>query len=234
MSPAMTASRSVGPAPLSLSLPPQSLPPHPSSAASLASLYPAPTPPLPETPHPLHAHIGAESGAFSPNTDLTTPQQEFPSSALDSAMAAASIAGVAAVQAPAPAPRVAWRRKLVLVLVGLPARGKCWGRGTQMLMADGSVRTVEHIVAAHHAGEAQLLMGDDCTPRRVVCAYRGNTADDAEAALHDEPQPNAPKPLAPATYRIINDNKDLQVSNAYGLFCCALPTVIALSCVPPF
>jgi hypothetical protein len=158
----------------------------------------------------------AISGPFSPNTDLNTPQQEFPSSAvLDSAMAmAAASAGVAAVHITPPAPRVAWRRKLVLVLVGLPARGKCWGRGTQMLMHDGSVRAVEHIVAAHHAGEAQLLMGDDCTPRRVVCAYRGNTADDAEAALHDEPQPNAPKPLPAATYRITNDNKDLQVSNA--------------------
>ena len=80
--------------------------------------------------------------------------------------------------------------------------GKCWGRGTQMLMFDGSVKRVEDIE------EGEALMGDDSTPRivRPGSITRGNTARDAAAAaaLHQSAHPAAP---APATYRVTSSLK---------------------------
>jgi len=45
--------------------------------------------------------------------------------------------------------------------------GKCHGKGTELLMYDGSVKKVEEVV------EGDLLMGDDSTPRTVLGLARG-------------------------------------------------------------
>lgn len=45
--------------------------------------------------------------------------------------------------------------------------GKCHGKGTKILMYDGSVKNVEDIVVG------DLLMGDDSTPRKVLSLARG-------------------------------------------------------------
>ena len=54
------------------------------------------------------------------------------------------------------------------ILLGEPGVGKCWGRGTQLMMYDGSLKRVEDIVRDSQLGLPQLLMGDDSTPRRVI------------------------------------------------------------------
>jgi hypothetical protein len=97
-----------------------------SAAERLARLYPAPTPPLPETPHPHRTLLSPNgAGAFSPSAPLDPPDE--PAVALQPFPKAASPMTIdtAAPRAPA-APRIPWRRKLVLVLVGLPARGKSY------------------------------------------------------------------------------------------------------------
>ena len=53
-------------------------------------------------------------------------------------------------------------KKLVLGMVGLPARGKCFAAGTGLRTMDGDVRRVEEL----RGGE--LLMGDDGQPRVVT------------------------------------------------------------------
>ena len=45
--------------------------------------------------------------------------------------------------------------------------GKCHGKGTKILMFDGSIKNVEDIVVG------DLLMGDDSTPRKVLSLARG-------------------------------------------------------------
>lgn len=45
--------------------------------------------------------------------------------------------------------------------------GKCHGKGTKILMYDGSVKCVEDVVVG------DLLMGDDSTPRKVLSLARG-------------------------------------------------------------
>jgi hypothetical protein len=45
--------------------------------------------------------------------------------------------------------------------------GKCHGRGTEVLMHDGSIKKVEDVVVG------DLLMGDDSTPRKVLSLARG-------------------------------------------------------------
>ncbi len=45
--------------------------------------------------------------------------------------------------------------------------GKCLGKGTKVLMFDGTLRNVEDV------REGELLMGDDSTPRRVLNIARG-------------------------------------------------------------
>lgn len=53
-------------------------------------------------------------------------------------------------------------------LVAARARvGKCLGKGTPVLMYDGSIRAVEDV------GVGDLLMGDDSTPRTVLALGRG-------------------------------------------------------------
>ena len=53
-------------------------------------------------------------------------------------------------------------KKLVLGMVGLPARGKCWAAGTKLRLFDGEERKVEDI------RDGDLLIGDDGAPRTVT------------------------------------------------------------------
>lgn len=46
--------------------------------------------------------------------------------------------------------------------------GKCFGKGTKVLMFDGSYKRVEHVKVG------DMLMGDDSTPRKVMNLTRGN------------------------------------------------------------
>jgi len=55
-----------------------------------------------------------------------------------------------------------------IVIIGKPGTGKCLGRGTPILMHDGTVRPVESVVVGDR------LMGDDSTPRLVLSVSRGS------------------------------------------------------------
>ena len=54
-----------------------------------------------------------------------------------------------------------------LIITGDAGIGKCHGRGTKILMFDGSIKSVEDIEVG------DLLMGDDSTPRKVLSLGRG-------------------------------------------------------------
>lgn len=54
-----------------------------------------------------------------------------------------------------------------ILLEGKCGSGKCHGKGTKILMYDGSVKNVEDIVVGDE------LMGDDSTPRKVLSLARG-------------------------------------------------------------
>ena len=54
-----------------------------------------------------------------------------------------------------------------LIIEAPCGHGKCHGKGTKILMYDGSVKNVEDIKVG------ELLMGDDSTPRRVLSLARG-------------------------------------------------------------
>jgi hypothetical protein len=54
-----------------------------------------------------------------------------------------------------------------LCTVGATGSAKCWGRGTKLLMFDGTAKTVEEIVRDSKASQQQVLLGDDSTPRIV-------------------------------------------------------------------
>jgi len=58
-------------------------------------------------------------------------------------------------------------RSGLAVLTGPIGSGKCLGKGTPILMYDGSVKLVEEIVPG------ELLMGPDSMPRRVISLARG-------------------------------------------------------------
>ncbi|OIN61150.1 replicative DNA helicase [Arsenicibacter rosenii] len=60
-----------------------------------------------------------------------------------------------------------WQRSELVILAARPAMGKCLGKGTKVVMFDGSLRNVEDIQVG------DLLMGDDSTPRRVLSLARG-------------------------------------------------------------
>ncbi|MFP4092258.1 MAG: DnaB-like helicase N-terminal domain-containing protein, partial [Cyclobacteriaceae bacterium] len=60
-----------------------------------------------------------------------------------------------------------WQRSDMVIIAARPGMGKCLGKGTKVLMYDGSLRKVEDVV------EGDLLMGDDSTPRRVLSIARG-------------------------------------------------------------
>lgn len=54
-----------------------------------------------------------------------------------------------------------------ILLCGATSTGKCLGKGTPVLMYDGTVKPVEQVVVG------DLLMGPDSTPRRVLSLARG-------------------------------------------------------------
>ena len=56
---------------------------------------------------------------------------------------------------------------LVLAILGRPSHGKCLGKGTKVLMYDGTLKKVEDVV------KGDKLMGDDSTPRNVLSIARG-------------------------------------------------------------
>lgn len=58
-----------------------------------------------------------------------------------------------------------WKRGIMLY--GPPGSGKCLGKGTPILMYDGTVKCVEDVVVG------DLLMGDDSTSRLVLSLARG-------------------------------------------------------------
>mmetsp|Transcript_30490 Transcript_30490/g.85369 ORF Transcript_30490/g.85369 Transcript_30490/m.85369 type:complete len:919 (+) Transcript_30490:88-2844(+) len=60
-----------------------------------------------------------------------------------------------------------FRNNQVMVLVGETGSGKCLGYGTPVLLADGSYKEVQDIAPA------ELLMGDDGRPRRVLATTQG-------------------------------------------------------------
>ena len=60
-----------------------------------------------------------------------------------------------------------WQPTELIILAARPAMGKCLGKGTKVVMFDGSLRNVEEV------REGDLLMGDDSTPRRVLSIARG-------------------------------------------------------------
>ncbi len=55
----------------------------------------------------------------------------------------------------------------LIIVAGRPSMGKCFGKGTPILMYSGEVKAVEEIQVG------DVLMGDDSTPRRVLSLARG-------------------------------------------------------------
>lgn len=55
----------------------------------------------------------------------------------------------------------------LVIVAGRPSMGKCFGKGTPILMYSGEVKAVEDIEVS------DLLMGDDSTPRKVLSLARG-------------------------------------------------------------
>jgi replicative DNA helicase len=58
----------------------------------------------------------------------------------------------------------------LIIIAGRPSMGKCFGKGTPILMYSGDVKPVEEIQVG------DLLMGDDSTPRRVLSLAQGQEA----------------------------------------------------------
>ncbi len=55
----------------------------------------------------------------------------------------------------------------LVIVAARPSMGKCLGKGTRVLMYDGTLKRVEDVKTG------DLLMGDDSTPRRVLSIARG-------------------------------------------------------------
>ena len=55
----------------------------------------------------------------------------------------------------------------LVIIAARPAMGKCLGKGTKVLMFDGTLKKVEDVEVD------DLLMGDDSTPRKVLSLARG-------------------------------------------------------------
>lgn len=60
-----------------------------------------------------------------------------------------------------------WQPSDLIIIAARPGMGKCLGKGTKVLMFDGSLKNVEDIC------ENELLMGDDSSPRKVLSIARG-------------------------------------------------------------
>ena len=55
----------------------------------------------------------------------------------------------------------------LIIIAARPSMGKCLGKGTNVLMYDGTLKKVEDILVG------DLLMGNDSTPRKVLSLARG-------------------------------------------------------------
>jgi len=60
-----------------------------------------------------------------------------------------------------------WQPSDLIIIAARPGMGKCLGKGTNVVMFDGSLQKVEDIC------DGDLLMGDDSTPRTVLSIARG-------------------------------------------------------------
>jgi replicative DNA helicase len=60
-----------------------------------------------------------------------------------------------------------WQPSDLIILAARPGMGKCLGKGTGVIMADGRIRKVEDLQVG------DLLMGDDSTPRRILSTTTG-------------------------------------------------------------
>lgn len=60
-----------------------------------------------------------------------------------------------------------WQPSDLIIVAARPGMGKCLGKGTKVLMFDGSLKKVEEVV------QGDLLMGDDSTPRKVLSIAHG-------------------------------------------------------------
>ena len=60
-----------------------------------------------------------------------------------------------------------WQPSDLIIIAARPGMGKCLGKGTNVLLFDGSLKKVEDVVIG------DLLMGDDSTPRTVKSIARG-------------------------------------------------------------
>lgn len=60
-----------------------------------------------------------------------------------------------------------WQSSDLIIVAARPGMGKCLGKGTKIVMHDGSLKKVEDVVVG------DLLMGDDSTPRKVLSLARG-------------------------------------------------------------
>lgn len=60
-----------------------------------------------------------------------------------------------------------WQPSDLIIIAARPGMGKCLGKGTKVLMYDGSLTCVEDLIPG------ELLMGDDSTPRQVLSTTTG-------------------------------------------------------------
>jgi len=60
-----------------------------------------------------------------------------------------------------------WQPSDLIIIAARPGMGKCLGKGTNVLLFDGSLKKVEDVK------EGDLLMGNDSTPRTVLSIARG-------------------------------------------------------------
>lgn len=60
-----------------------------------------------------------------------------------------------------------WQPSDLIIIAARPGMGKCLGKGTKVLMYDGTLKKVEDVK------QGELLMGDDSTPRKVLSIARG-------------------------------------------------------------
>lgn len=60
-----------------------------------------------------------------------------------------------------------WQPSDLVIIAARPGMGKCLGKGTKVLLYDGTLKKVEDVEVG------DLLMGDDSTPRKVLSLARG-------------------------------------------------------------
>jgi len=63
-----------------------------------------------------------------------------------------------------------WQPSDLIIVAARPSMGKCLGKGTRVMLFDGTTKAVEDVQVG------DLLMGDDSTPRRVLSLARGREA----------------------------------------------------------